>query len=161
MKRIAILALTVCVLAGCGQPEPKQAEKTPAVSPDQGREVSDGHIQTAVGYLQEAQVAEAIAEFDKAIRSDPSNVQAYLLLAQVYMRMNEFDRAVDTYLAAQRVEPDSGEIYYLLAIANGLRGQKDLAVQNAEKSLMIFQKEQNQENFRRALALLQGLAEEE
>ncbi|HRZ39708.1 MAG TPA: tetratricopeptide repeat protein [Candidatus Omnitrophota bacterium] len=165
MRRFILGIAVVFVLTGCQnqkpQPQlpPSQALQQQAVTPSGQASGNQEYLAQGVKYLQEANAPEAVKSLLMAIQSDPQDLQAYLILGQTYMHLNDFDNAAQTYSAALRVAPDQGEVYYLLAIANGLQGKKEQAVQNAEKSLLIFQKERNEENFRRALVLLQGLSQ--
>lgn len=163
MNRLLIGCVIMALVCGCGlRSEPETKEKKQVALPVQDRPTvskQDG-LQIAAQLIREGKVTDAIRFLDQAIMEDPANVQAYILLGQTYMHLNEFDRSVDSFRAALRVAPDMGEIYYMLAIVNGLRGRKDLAVTNAEKALLLFQKDQDDNNFKRALVLLQGLSQE-
>ncbi len=156
MKRIIAVCLAGILLVGCGlRSEPKQEQKK-QVKPQQEIDF----LQLGISLIKKGEIGPAVQALDQAVKNDPGNIQPYILLGQTYMHLNEFDRAIDSFLAALRVAPDQGEIYYMLAIANGLRGRKDLALSNAEKALLLFQKDKDGENFKRALVLFQGLSQE-
>jgi len=158
MRRIMAVVLVGMLLCGCGlRPEAKPQEKQKV---KQASQAETDFMEVAVALLKKGEALAAIHAFDEAIKRDPGNVQAYVLLGQTYMHMNQIDQAVDSFRAALRYAPDQGEIYYMLALTNGLRGRKDLAVSNAEKALLLFQKDKDGENFKRALVLLQGLSQE-
>ncbi len=162
MKRFALAIACVFVLTGCMNQNPQPPQTTEQQQTAEGKaQQSEGYLTEAVKHLQDANPADAIKNLAMAIQSNPEDLQAYMVLGQTYMHLNDFENASKTYAAALRVAPDQGEIYYLSAIANGLQGKKEQAIENAEKSLLIFQKERNEENFRRALILLQGLAQEQ
>ncbi len=163
MKRLAFVMAVMFVLTGCQkppQPQTTQQEQTASVETPQSKQGGE-YLAKAITYLQDSKPAEAVQNLILAIQSNPQDLQPYLVLGQTYMHLNDFDNASQTYMAALRVAPDQGELYYLLAITNGLQGDKEQAIANAEKSLLIFQKERNEENFRRALVLLQGLSQEQ
>lgn len=163
---VAWMMLVVMLMAGCGlRPDETKSAQKSAKTAEQifqtDKEVSaQSYLDKAINFLKEGKIVDAIQHFDEAIKNDPLNVSAYLLLGQTYIHLNEFDRAADSFKAALNVAPDQGEIYYMLAITNGLRGRKDLAVTNAEKALLLFSQDKDGENFKRALALLQGLSQE-
>ena len=53
-------------------------------------------IETAQNYLNENKYEQAIAEFEKAIKLDPMNVDAYIGLAQAYMGIGDTEQAIET-----------------------------------------------------------------
>jgi len=161
MKRLLMILVIGALAAGCGLKSEAPQEKSTAVQKSvKSAGAENNYLTLAVALLKKGEVGPAIQALDEAIKQDRNNVQAYVLLGQTYMHANQYDRAVDSFLAGLAVEPDQGEIYYMLAIANGLRGRKDLAVNNAEKALLLFQKDRDGENFKKALVLLQGLSQQ-
>lgn len=157
MKQGIVLILAVVLLCGCGlRSEPKKQAQQSTKQVQQ----EDDFLKIALNLIKQGNALAGIQALDQAIKQDSDNIQAYILLGQTYLHMNNFDSAVDAFRAALRVDPNQGEIYYTLAIVNGLRGRKDLAVTNAEKALLLFQKDQDGDNFKRALVLLQGLSQE-
>lgn len=157
MKRVISMCLIAMLFVGCGlRSEPKEVESQ-QVEPVQQEK---NFFALAVILIKQEKVVAGIQALDQAIKQDPENIQAYLLLGQTYTKLNNFDMAVSSFRAALRVAPDQGEIYYMLAITNGLRGRKDLAISNAEKALLLFQQDRDGGNFKRALVLFQGLSQE-
>lgn len=157
MKRVISMCLIVMLFIGCGlRSEPKEVKSQPVEQVQQEK----NFFALAVILIKQGKPAAGIQALDQVIKQDSGNIQAYLLLGQTYTKLNNFDMAVSSFRAALRVAPDRGEIYYMLAITNGLRGRKDLAVSNAEKALLLFQQDKDGGNFKRALILLQGLSQE-
>jgi Tfp pilus assembly protein PilF len=161
MSRIMIVFLALA-FAGCGSDTNKNSGQVSAPS-GQGRAMTSlsnqGHIDEGLQNLQESDIPGAIKSFDEAIKANPTDPQGYLVLGQTYLRLKEYDRAIDTFAAASQIAPQDGEVYYLLAVSYGLAGKTDLAKENAERSVEIFQSQQNQEKFVRSVALLKGLSE--
>ncbi len=174
MKRIVAILLVGMMAGGCGlktddaTDKAAAVKKTQTIAPRNERMAAaspapasqDPLITLAASFITKGDILSGIKVLDEAIRTNPRNIPAYVLLGQTYMHVNQLDRAVDTFNAAVTIDPSQGEIFYMLAIANGLRGRRDLAAQDAEKALLIFQKNQEEDGFRRALVLLQGLSEE-
>lgn len=150
MKRVAVvlLALFIC---GCGS-GPSKEEKQAA-----GGFLKRDYFGEGVRQLKQGNPLAAIKSLNLAIRQSPLESKSYLLLGETYMRLKQYDRAADTFLAASRVAPNEGEIYYLLAVNYGLSGDLNLAQLNARKSVLLFQQEKDEKNFKKSLALLQGL----
>ncbi len=153
MKRAILVFAAMLLITGCGKPAQTGAPDSAGESPEAK------YINEAVAFLQNRQPTEAILSLEKAIRTNPKELQSYMLMGQTYMHMNDFVNATETYRAALRVAPDRGELYYLLAMTYAFQGNKPEAINNAEKSLLIFQKERDEENFKRALSMLQGLSQ--
>jgi len=160
MKRLLMVLVIGALATGCGLKSETPQEKQTGVQQSVQQAAENNYLTLAVALLKKGEVSPAIQALDEAIKQDRNNVQAYVLLGQTYMHTSQYDRAVDSFLAALAVNPDQGEIYYMLAIANGLRGRKDLAVNNAEKALLLFQQDRDGENFKKALVLLQGLSQQ-
>jgi Flp pilus assembly protein TadD len=74
--------------------------------------------------------------------------------------MRNYDKAVDTFSAATRIAPENGEVYYMLSMALSLAGQKEAAIVRATQSVEMFRRIKDEDNFIKAMALLQGLSAE-
>jgi tetratricopeptide (TPR) repeat protein len=153
MSRYALWVIPFLAILGCESRLVDQNRNVPS-------KVGD-HIQEGIQHLQQANTVEAIKSFDEAIKNNPTDPSGYIILGETYMRLQEYNRAVDSLNAASRVAPDKGEIFYLLAINYGLLGKRDLAKENAQKSVEKFRLAKDEENFLRSLALLQGLMQPE
>jgi len=164
IRRAVAMGMTGLLLCGCGlqqdpQPSPKPDTTEVVTSAESlGTQNQGNLVDQAIALLKEAKILEAVQTLDTAIMQDPSNLQAYVLLGQTYMRTGNYDKAVDTLRAALNVAPDHGDLYYMLALNNRMRGQSDLALEDVQKALTLFQKDQDEEKFKMALALLQELS---
>ena len=168
MKKIFIVLVAGIMIWGCGSSEEKKADKagTPfakQIARQQRAAASStkakDFIEDGIEHLQDAEVKAAIQSFDNAIRQNPWDPEPYLILSQTYMRLKNYLRAVDTLSAAERIAPDRGDIPYLLAICYGILGKQDLAAASAKKSIELFRASKDEEHFKKAIALLQGLLE--
>ena len=59
------------------------------------KDTYDSHMELAQRYLDELQYEQAIAEYEVAIAIDPKNPEAYLGLAEVYVTMDDIEKALD------------------------------------------------------------------
>jgi cytochrome c-type biogenesis protein CcmH/NrfG len=148
-----LFVLILCLGCGSNNQSPQQGAKPPEGSVD----VSNALMEQGKKFLNSGDIRKAIAVFDQAIMQNPSNLQAYTILSELYMRMKDFNRAVDTLRAAERVAPENGEIKYLLALNLGFAGHASDAITTAQQSAEIFQRERDDENFKKAIGLVQGL----
>ncbi len=154
MKKVLGVLLMTVLIIGCGSKE-SVGQKEVSSIPTQNHD----YLKDGVQYLQQAQPREAIKSLDQAIRQNPRDSRPYMVLGETYIRLNQYDRAIDTFSAASRVAPTEGRVYYLLALSYGLSGDKEQAKVNAEKSVLIFQRNKDGENLKKSLALLKGLVD--
>ena len=151
MKKFLMLACASLVVAGCGARE----EAKP-----QGVKETRNYVSEGMNYLNKSDVRNALRSFDMAIQQDPKNQQNYIVLGQVYLRLRQFTRAVDTFQAATRVNGENGELYYLLAMSKEMQGGKHAeAIEDAKRSAQIFEKNRDEQGFKKALTLLKNLTE--
>lgn len=153
MKKFLVLFIALVFVVGCGKREKK--------TQFQGVTETEDFIAQGMQYLSESDIPNAIRSFDEAIKRDPMNPDNYLILGQVYLRLKQHSRAVDSFTAALRVDPFNGEAYYLLATSQAFRGNFELAIEAAQKSIEIFVKYRDEEKFKRSVALLRSLLEAE
>ena len=165
MRNLLMVLAMVVFWAGCGEAKKNDGAKAvPA-----GEKISmtstmptasipaNPMIATGLQHLQQGDIKDAIKSFDEAIRENPKDVQGYLILGQTYMHLKEYNRAIDTFMVATRVDPENGEAHYLLATNFGLAGNYEMARLQAQKCVEIFRRTKDENNFKRSVALLQGL----
>lgn len=150
MKKILVVVLAAVMVAGCGG-EQKNTGYQGAVTDKKD------FIGLGMKYLEEGEAVKAIQSFDMAIRQDPRNPENYMVLGQVYLKLKQFPQAIDTFTAASEVAPNNGDILYFLALSRALDGRKEKAIEAAQASVNLFVKNRNEEGFKKAAALLQGL----
>ena len=148
---LAGLGILILCVAGCGE---RKSEEIQAAVVDKAQM---DFMAQGVKYLKESNVRGAVKSFDEAIKQNPKDLRPYLILGETYMHAGQYDRAVDTLTAASYVDPDQGEVYYLLAMSQGLAGHVPEAKINAQKSVIAFEKQKDVPNLKKAMVLLQGL----
>ena len=152
MKNLLLVVLVLVAVTGCG----KKESMTTA-----GQGSSKNNLMAAgFEYLKKGDVRKAVRVFDLAIQQDPRNIENYMILGQVYMRLGNPASAVDTFGAAARVDPENGEAYYMMAVGRMMQGQKELALQAAQKSADIYMKKRDEVKFKQAVLLLQNINKE-
>lgn len=167
--RFVIVLCCLIVLSGCGSPQqttsssetesqlPVDEKAMAAKARTPSQSMDENFIAQGVEHLQDADTLGAIRNFDEYIKRHPQDPRGYIILGQTYMRLNDYPRAIDTFSAATRVAPDQGDLYYFLAMNYGLNNNLDMAIASAQKSVVLFREQKDEENFLRSLALLQGL----
>ena len=81
----------------------------------------------------------AIDWFKKAIRHDPSYVEAYVLLADLQSERYDFFAAAETLKSAFNHNPNNYEVFYGLALYEYRRGNHKAAIHNASKSVSMYE----------------------
>ena len=84
--------------------------------------VAEGRAQLALG-----NVGLALESFRKAVREDPSNLEAYVGMASGYERMGRFDLAARQYEGALALAPSNGDLLERLAANREADGKKEEA----------------------------------
>lgn len=154
MGRNLLVVLAVVLLIGCGNKEQTQAQ-----APQGGVD----YLQQGMDLLAQNDVPRAIQSFDQAVRQDPTNLKNYMVLGQIYLRLQSYDRAADTFTAATRIAPNDGEVYYFLALSKTFLGpeQQDQALEAAKKSAELFIQSQQKDRFAQALILVKTITEKQ
>jgi Tfp pilus assembly protein PilF len=153
----------------CGKKEEQRQAKPAAVKAETSTQAK-AFIEQGVNYLNEGDIANAITSFDNSIKAEPRNPENYLVLGQVYLRLRNYGRAVDTFNAGTKVDANHGELFYFIGAANAIRyhmAEEDEAKQDfkqqgiaaAQRSVEIFIQQQDEQRLMAALALLKSLQE--
>lgn len=163
--RLVIMLGVAVLIAGCGSKPEGQASSNAAPTAQAASQMAadkfipeQKFLALGIQDLRRGKPVEAIRSFDAAIKQNPRDPNAYLVLGETYMHLKNYDRAIDTLSAATRIAPEKGEFYYFLALNYELKGDKDQAKVNAQKSFELFRLHQDEENLKKSLALLRELS---
>lgn len=88
-------------------------------------------------YRFKGMLAEAIAEYKKAITETPNNPYLYVFLADTYAGMGKVELALPEYERAVAMAGGNPQFYFVLAQAYEKAGKKDLALKQYRQSSMI------------------------
>lgn len=161
MKQLLIAFLVVSLFAGCNSRErsPK-SEKTPsdALLPQQA---AVKLMQQGVEFLNQKDIAKAVVSFEGAIQVDPTNLQPYMVLAEIFMRMESYPQAITVLERAINAFPENGYVFYMLSLANQGNKMPLPAVLAARKSVELFQAQNNEEGYKQAMLLMDSLIKSE
>ena len=177
MKKWFLIAASILAVSGCGSNATSNASQSntnaPATpvnapvgevaalspAPQNRQDIEKKLITNGFEKLKKGDAVTAIKEFDEAIKLNPKDPGGYMVLGQTYMRLKNYQGAIDAFSAASRVAPDQAEIYYLLAVNHGINGDKQAAMQNAEKSIELFKQHKDEQGIKKAIVLWQGLSQ--
>jgi tetratricopeptide (TPR) repeat protein len=107
-------------LAGC--------QTTPDATP---------YCDQAGAYESQGQYFEAIAEYTKAIETDPKCTAAYFNRGNIYQKWGQFDKAISDYNKAIELDQSNSEFYNNRGNALQRKGQYDQAISDYDKALDI------------------------
>jgi Tfp pilus assembly protein PilF len=85
------------------------------------------HFYLALVYQKTSRNDEALAEFKDALRWDPKNFPANLLLGRMYIKQQKAAKAVPLLQKAAALRPDAIDPHRLLADAYGQLGREQSA----------------------------------
>lgn len=158
MFKKILLVVLVAVFAGCGL----RSDNKDAKSRKSTQQLSQKNYKAeGMALLQQNEIADSIKSFQNAIKQDPGNITNYVLLSQVYTRLNNPKGSIDALTAALQVAPENGELYFLLA-QSFLKDQNlDEAIMAGKKSVEMFVKQQNEPGLRKAIILLQAVSQQQ
>jgi len=151
MKKILVILMSLVALAGCQN----QANQQP--NPDQRKDIGHKLILKSLNDLQNKDLKTTFIDLETSIKVNPTEPEAYLLLGQILLKVQEFDHAAEFLEAAGKTFPDNGTIFYMLSIADKMSGKKLPAVLAARHSVELFQIQQDRDNMLKSAALLHDL----
>ncbi len=89
-------------------------------------------------YLADFQIGKAIVSAEKAISSDPSCVEAYIVLGNYYFGIGEYAKAIDAYNnGIKNVPSQSSLLYNLIGVAYYTKKDYNEAINVSMKSLEL------------------------
>ena len=115
LSGIILLMAFLCMISGCASPIAKtgtQADMLTSSDETDGQKRAKIRMELALGYLEQGQVTIALDETKQAITADPASADAYNLRGLIYMRLNEFNLARDSFGRALALNPKDGNIFH-------------------------------------------------
>ena len=155
MKKSLVVLIALFALAGCQNQDNQQQSQQP--SADQRKDVGHKLILKSLSDLQNKDLKSTIIDLETSIKINPSEPEAYLLLGQILLKVQEYAHAAEFLEVAGKNFPDNGTVFYMLSIANKMNGKKLPAVLAARHSVEIFQGQQDRDNMLKSAALLHEL----
>ena len=152
MKKTLFILIALLALAGCQKQESQQQPDM-----DQRKEISRKLIVKGLNDLQNKDLNATIMDLETSIKINPSEPEAYLLLGQILLKVQEYDHAAEFLDIAGKVFPDDGTIFYMLSIADKMSGKRLPSVLAARHSFEIFQAQKDRDNMLKSAALLHEL----
>jgi type IV pilus assembly protein PilF len=148
------------LIAGCATrsvldgAKPARAEILTDSDESSDRKRARIRVELATGYFEQDKTNIALDEIKQAIAADPTFADAYSLRGLVYMRLNDFDFAEESFNKALLVKPNDANVFHNLGWMKCQQGLFAQAVLNFSKALV------NPQYLERAKTLMaQGLCQ--
>ena len=125
MIKIAGVGFLILLLAAC----------TTVHTTADPKRASELNAQLGLGYLKQGQYKRAMLKLDKALDFDPSNANAYHYKAELYRRINDYDKAEELFLRAMELAPESLTIQNNYGVFLCDKGQYEEAIKLFKKPL--------------------------
>lgn len=145
MKRIFLALACILMLASCnesGNEDNKQSKENQQVTTDDVNVVADtldvnSYINRARWYLANQQVGNAIRDINSALSIDGKNVDALLVLADIYYALGDQDNILLTLNKASEIAPLDSRPIIKLAELSFLQGNSNMANAYLDKALEL------------------------
>lgn len=137
MKRVFLAIACALLLASCTDVEDNQQTVNSEVDIASDTLDVDGYISRARWYLANEQVGYAIRDINSALSIDNKNVDALLVLADIYYALGDQDNILLTLNKATEVAPMDSRPIIKLAELSFLQGNTNMANAYVDKALEL------------------------
>ena len=165
MKAVFYGLVMMLVVSGCGKAQNSDLSeaKSEVMASSQPAGADPARTQKMIAegaaLLGKGYIPAALKAFDEAIKASPNDPRGYIALGESYVRIKKLDPAIETFKMILNFSPENSEAYYLLSMAHGLKGEREVAAKYAERSMQLAKTQNNQQMFLKSAAMLKGLAD--
>ncbi len=156
MRKFLMIGMIVLCFAGCDSRD-KAAKKSGIQDPVLVKQAAAKLMQQGVQFLNARDIPKAVVSFQGAIQVDPTDVQPYMVLAEIFLRLKSYPDAINILERAANTFPNNGFVFYMLSIANQESGNPLPAVLAARRSAELFKAQNNQEGYERSMVMMEAL----
>ncbi len=138
--RLLICVVVLNVVVGCANPgdgssPSSRADFATASDETDMQKRAKIRLELAVGYLEQGQTNVALDEVKLAIAADPRSAEAFSLRGLIYMRLNDFGLARDSFNRGIVLNPRDGNILHNLGWLACQESRYPEAILNFDKAL--------------------------
>ena len=151
--------IVMCMVALCivGCESKREANQKAIQDPALAKQAAGKLMQQGVQFLNSRDIPKAVVSFQGAIQVNPTDLQPYMVLAEIFLRLKSYPDAINVLERAANVFPDNGFVFYMLSIANQESGNPLPAVLAARHSAELFKAQNNQEGYQRSVVMMDAL----
>lgn len=150
MKRYIIFLVMVFMAVACDS-KPKKEQGFLGIIHKKN------YLEEGKAYLKEGKIKEAVLTLEEGIKKEPQRVENYLVLSEIYLRFNNLETADAILTTASQVNPQSGEVYYLLGFTKALEGKREEALELGKLSTAVFMQQKDEEKATRSASFVREL----
>ena len=110
--------------------------------PEAARQAAEDFYYSALDHYAEGRLTEAIADYEAAIASDPTFLDAMHGLARAYQDSEDYDRAIAAAIRITELDPDDVLAHTSLSILYQRKGMVPEAEAEAAKARVLGWKQQ-------------------
>ncbi|HWU51413.1 MAG TPA: type IV pilus biogenesis/stability protein PilW [Tahibacter sp.] len=171
--KFALTLLLILGLGACASAAPRSK------SSEKGRSAAEVHVALGQRYMQQGKLELALEKLEKALKFDPSYVDAHTVIAVLYERINDQKKAAEHYRRAVDLAPRNGAVNnnygaflcrtgkldeaaqrFTIAVADPFYKTPDVAYTNSGTCLLQGDKlDRAEQDFRKALEVNPSNAE--
>ncbi|UXR65544.1 tetratricopeptide repeat protein [Bdellovibrio bacteriovorus] len=93
------------------------------------------NMRLAAEYLKQGMITESLAQSEEAVKKDPKNVDAHLLLGGLYSSLKVYPKAMEQYHTVMKLQPENTEAPLYIGALYSEQKQSDKAVKYFETLL--------------------------
>ncbi|WP_347358034.1 tetratricopeptide repeat protein [Bdellovibrio sp.] len=93
------------------------------------------NMRLAAEYLKQGMITESLAQAEEAVKKDPKNVDAHLLLGGLYSSLKVYPKAMEQYHTVMKLQPENTEAPLYIGALYSEQKQSDKAVKYFETLL--------------------------
>jgi tetratricopeptide (TPR) repeat protein len=94
-------------------------------------------MEMGIGYLDQGQFDQAIAEFQAALQIAPDNAQAHYNLGLAYQKQDKLDEAAAAYQKAIQANPNLADVHNNLGLIYKVQGKLDQALASYQEAIRL------------------------
>ncbi len=110
----ALVGVSGCASRGAGGPDGSGAEVVTDSDEPSVRKRARIRLELASGYFEQGQTTVALDELKQSIAADPNYAAAYNLRGLIYLRLNDFRFAEESFRKALAIEPQDATVMHNL-----------------------------------------------
>lgn len=95
------------------------------------------HLGLAEAYMGTGSPENAVGAYEKAVKYDRNLLQAYIGLGSVYIGEKEYQKGIETFIAAREVFPGNPDLPFIAGKAAVLKSDWDLAVEYLSEAVAL------------------------